>query len=423
MDGVQRGLDVHVERLVVEHVVQHLGLRPIRILQAGVPHRVGVAPASPEAVEREAVGVDHASLAREDGLRVRVVLRVVHRAAHALGDDDGLVVGGHVVAVTLGKRGVLVDKVLHEVLHVLRHVIERVVAAVPCDALGLGDFRGLLHVGAARVAVELALARTAVAGGLVGVAGDARQDLQGTAVLDGVAVLVGGQLEVHAAVAVARVDAGGVVLAGLFDLRPLHAGDLRDLFRAVLAGQVMEAVPHGAALVLLAVDKLDLDFAGEQRGLFRQAHRVGGGALLVALVPVLIVGGIRRIGPRGLVGQPAVGNKARQRVLDERTGGRDLGSFALPLAHLRIPPGQTLVVLVPHHEAVHGAALFDVGFGDELRAHVDAAVALPAASGGQPRLIVAVQERGVRPAAHHGVVVSFVLDDPVNHAQCQRAVR
>ncbi len=184
----------------------------------------------------------------------------------------------------------------------------------------------------------------------------------------------------------------------------------------------MEAVPDGAALVLLAVDELDLDLAGEQRGLLRQALRVGRGALLVACVPVGVVGGIGGVGPGGLVGQPAVGDQSGQGVLDEAAGGRDLGRFALPLADLGIPPGQALVVLVPHHEAVNRAAFLDVGLGDELRAHVDAAVAFPAARRGQPRFIVAVQESGVRPAAHHRVVVGLVLDDPVDHAERQRAV-
>ena len=129
-----------------------------------------------------------------------------HGAAHALGDDDGLFIGGHLVAVALSERRVLVDEVLHEVLHVLGDFLQRVVAARP-HLRSIAPRRRLLHVGAARVAVELALAGTAVAGGLVGVARHAGEHLQHAAVLDGVAVLVGGQLEVDAAVAVARIDA------------------------------------------------------------------------------------------------------------------------------------------------------------------------------------------------------------------------
>lgn len=109
-------------------------------------------------------------------------------------------------------------------------------------------------------------------------------------------------------------------------------------------------------------------------------------------------------------------------MLDEGARGRDLVHLAFPLALFGIPVGQTVVVLVPYHEALVLAALDDVGLGDELRAHVDAAVALHKPALGLPGLVVAEQEGGVGPAAHHGVVVGLVLDDPVEPAERQRAV-
>ena len=417
MQGVQGLLDVVAHFLVF---VLH-GQRPIGILQAGVPDAVRVGPASPEAVEREAIGVHLAGLAHEDGRRVRPALGGKHGTAHALGDDDGLLVGGHLVAVALGERGVLVDEVLHEVLHVLGDFLQRVVAARP-HLRSIAPRRRLLHVGAARVAVELALAGTAVAGGLVGVARHAGEHLQHAAVLDGVAVLVGGQLEVDAAVAVARIDAGRPHLHGLFGLLAGHAGDLLHLVPGVLARQIVEAVPHGAALVGLAVLQGNGHLAGEQRGLFGQAGRIRDLALLVAFIPIGVELGVGRVAPHRRVGQPAGSHETLERMLDEGARGRDLVHLAFPLALFGIPVGQTVVVLVPYHEALVLAALDDVGLGDELRAHVDAAVALHKPALGLPGLVVAEQEGGVGPAAHHGVVVGLVLDDPVEPAERQRAV-
>ncbi len=109
-------------------------------------------------------------------------------------------------------------------------------------------------------------------------------------------------------------------------------------------------------------------------------------------------------------------------MIDERAGGRDLVHLPFPLALFGIPVGQAVVVLVPHHEALVLAAFLDVGLGDELRAHVDAAVALHEPALGLPRLVLAEEERGVGPAAHHGVVVGLVLDDPVEPAERQGAV-
>ena len=220
----------------------------------------------------------------------------------------------------------------------------------------------------------------------------------------------------------ARIDAGRPHLHGLFGFLAGHAGDLLNLVPGVLTGQVVEAIPHGTALVGLAVLQGDGHLAGEQRGLLGQAGRVRDLALLVALVPIGVELGVGRIAPRARVGQPAGSHKALERVLDERAGGRDLVHLAFPLALFGIPVGKPVVVLVPHHEALVLAALDDVGLSDELRTHVDAAVALHKPALGLPRLVVAEQEGGVGPAAHHGIVVGFVLDDPVEPAERQRAV-
>ena len=219
-----------------------------------------------------------------------------------------------------------------------------------------------------------------------------------------------------AAVAVVGIDAGRPGLDRELDVSGLDAGDLLGGLEAVLAGQVVQVVPDSATLVGLAVLELDLDLAGEERGLLGQALGV---ALVGTLGEALGLGG--RVGEGGLVGQEARSDQAG-RGLDPTAGGRDDVLLALPLAKLGIPVGQALVGLVPHHEALVLAVFLDVGLGEQAGLHLDAAVALDEPALGQPRLVLNHEERSVGPAAHHGVVVGLVLDDPVEPAQAQGAV-
>ena len=256
----------HVDVAHVHEVARlaHARVQLVRhvVVEAPVPNGVRVGPASPVAVEREALGIHLVRLALEHGLGVRPRLRRAERTAHALGDDESLGIGRNLVAVALGQRRVVVDKVSHEILHLCGEPFEVDIAALP--RLGLVAVRRAgLHVRTPWIAVELRLRRAAVAGRLVGVAGDARQDLQRTHVLDGVSVLVGGQLEVDAAVAVQRVDARRPGAHGFLVLRGWNAGDLFGLLHRILAGQLMESIPYRARLVHRAVFERHLHLSGK----------------------------------------------------------------------------------------------------------------------------------------------------------------
>ena len=109
-------------------------------------------------------------------------------------------------------------------------------------------------------------------------------------------------------------------------------------------------------------------------------------------------------------------------MLDPRAGGRDAVLLAFPLAQLGVPVRQTLVRLVPHDEALVLAVFLEVGLGQQLRLHVDAAIALHQPAFGELGFVVDVEERCVRPATHHGVVIGLVLDDPIEPRQRQRAI-
>ncbi len=410
----------------------------------GVPDGRGVGPAVPVAKQREALSGDLLGVAVEGRLQARPCAGALVGAALALGDPPSLVVRRHVVAVALGQRRLLVDEVLDEVLdqrdlvldgQVARRVAELhradAVADAPVTRLVVGD----QHVRAAAAAVDLGLGRTAVAGGLVGVAGDAGDDLQRTGVLHRVAGLVGSQLVVDAAVAVQRVQARRVDLDGLDDLLGGNLGDGLAVFGRILGQAVVKGFPNGVGLDGRAVLQLDLDAAGEQRGVLRQAHGVGLLAALVALVPVRVVGGIGRIGEVRRVGQPSVGNDRLVGMLDPGTGRRDLVLLALPLARLGIPVGRLVVVLVPADEAAIAVLLVcglppladpvavDVGLGQDTGLHVDAAVHLH-----EPALLRAAillripQERGVGPATDEQVVVGLIVDDPLQPRQGQAQV-
>ena len=284
-------------------------------LADGVPNGGGVGPGVPEAQKREALGGDLIGIVLERGLQAREGTRSLVVAALAHSDDAGLLIGGDVVAVALHERGVLVLQVLHEVLDqrnlvfhgkVARRVAELhgadALANAPVDRLVVGHD----HVGAAAAAVYLGLRGAAVAGGLVGVAGEAGDELQGAGVLHGVSGLVGGQLVVDAAVAVKRVQARGVGAHGLFDLVGGNLGDLGDAVKRVLLQAVLPLLPDRLGLDHLAIGELDLHAVGPQLRVLRQPLRVRLGALLVALAgPVGVVGRIGRVGELGGIGQPA----------------------------------------------------------------------------------------------------------------------
>ena len=287
------------------------------------------------------------------------------------------------------------------------------------------------HVGTAAAAVHLGLRGAAVAGGLVGVAGETGDELQGAGVLHGVARLVGGQLVVDAAVAVKRVQARGVGAHRLFDLVGGNLGDLGDALERVLLQVVLPLLPDRLGLDHLAIGELHLHAVGPQLRILRQALRVRLGALLVALAcPVGVVGRIGRVGELGGVGQPRVGNDGLVGVLDPGAGGRDLVLLALPLAFLGVPVGRLLVGGVPADEAAVGVLLrrrlpelgdplaVEVGFGEQAARHVDAAVHLQkVALVGLAVGLGVVEERAVGPALHEVLVVGVVVDDPLQPAE------
>ena len=230
-------------------------------------------PGVPEAQKREALGGDLVGVVLERGLQARVAAGALVVAALAHGDDAGLLIGGDVVAVALHERGVLVLQVLHEVLDernlvfhgkVARRVAELhgadTLADAPVDRVVVGDH----HVGAAAAAVHLGLGRAAVAGGLVGVAGEAGDELQGAGVLHGMAGLVGGQLVVDAAVAVKRVQARGVGAHRLLDLLGGNFRDLGDALERVLLQVVLPFLPDRLGLDHLAIGELHLHAVGPQ---------------------------------------------------------------------------------------------------------------------------------------------------------------
>ena len=424
----------------------HAAVNLVRGVDAvdGVPNGCGVSPAVPVAQQREALSGNLLLVALERGLQTRPGTRALVRAALALCNPVRLVVRGHMVAVALGQRGLLVDEVLHKVLNqrdlvldgqVARGVAQlhgaNTVADAPVARLVVGD----QHVRAAAAAVDLGLGRTAVAGGLVGVAGDAGDDLQGAGVLHRVARLVGSQLIVDAAVAMQRVQARGVDLHGLDNLLSRNLGHALAVLGRVLGKAVGESFPNGAGLDGGAVLQLDVNAAGEQRGVLRQTHGVGLLAALVALVPVRVVRGVGRVGEVRRVGQPRVGDDGLVGVLDPRTGGRDLVLLALPLAGLGVPVGRLVVVLIPADEAAVAVLLrrrlppladpfaVNVGLGQDTGLHVDAAVHLL-----EPALLRAAvllripQERGVGPTANEQIVVSFVVQNPLEPRQRQAQV-
>ena len=409
-------------------------------LADGVPDGGGVGPGVPEAQQREALGGDLVRVVLERGLQAREGTRSLVVAALAHGDDAGLLIGGDVVAVALHERGVLVLQVLHEVLNernLVFHgkVARRVAELHGADALADAPVNGVVvghdHVGAAAAAVHLGLGRAAVAGGLVGVAGETGDELQSAGVLHGVARLVGGQLVVDAAVAVKRVQARGVGAHRLFDLVGGNLGDLGDALERVLLQVVLPLLPDRLGLDHLAIGELHLHAVGPQLRILRQALRIRLGALLIALArPVGVVGRIGRIGELGGIGQPGVGDDRLVGVLDPGTGGRDLVLLALPLAFLGVPVGRLLVGGVPADEAAVGVLLrrrlpelgdplaVEVGFGEQAARHVDAAVHLQeVALVGLAVGLGVVEERAVGPALHEVLVVGVVVDDPLQPAE------
>ena len=409
-------------------------------LADGVPDGGGVGPGVPEAQKREALGRDLVRVVLERSLQAREGTRSLVVAALAHSDDAGLLIGGDVVAVALHERRVLVLQVLHEVLderNLVFHgkVARRVAELHGADALADAPVDGVVighdHVGAAAAAVHLGLRGAAVAGGLVGVAGEAGDELQGAGVLHGVSGLVGGQLVVDAAVAVKRVQARGVGAHGLFDLVGGNLGDLGDTVERVLLQVVLPLLPDRLGLDHLAIGELDLHAVGPQLRILRQALRVRLGALLVALAgPVGVVGRVGRVGELRGVGQPRIGDDGLVGVLDPGTGGRDLVLLALPLAFLGVPVGRLLVGGVPADEAAVGVLLrrrlpelgdplaVEVGFGEQAARHVDAAVHLQeVALVGLAVGLRVVEERAVGPALHEVLVVGVVVDDPLQPAE------
>ena len=343
------------------------------------------------------------------------------------------------VAVALGQRGLHVDEVLHEVLdqrhlvldgQVARGVAQLHGADAVADTPVLRGMVGNLHVRAAAAAVDLGLGGAAVAGGLVGVAGDAGDQLQGAGVLHRVARLVGSQLVVDAAVAVQGVQARGVDLHGLDDLLGGNLGHALAVLGRVLGQAVGEGLPNGAGLDGGAVLQLDVHAAGEQRGVLRQAHGVGLLAALVALVPVRVVGRIGRVGEVRRVGQPRIGDDRLVRMLDPGAGRRDLMLLAFPLAGLGVPVGGLVVVLIPADEAAIAVLLVrrlppladplavDVGLGQDTGLHIHAAVHLLEPALLRAAVLLGVpQERGVGPTADEQVVVGLVVQDPFEPRQ------
>ena len=214
-----------------------------------------------------------------------------------------------------------------------------------------------------------------------------------------------------------RIDARRPGAYSLLALRRRHAGDLLCLLHGVLAGHLMERIPHRASLVHGSVFERYLYLTRKQRWALRQPLGI---AFLETVGEAVGLGS--RIGERRLIGQPCIGNKRLVRMLDPCAGGGDAVLLALPHAKLGIPVRETLVRLVPHHEALVLAIFLEVGLGQQLRLHVDAAVALHQPALRQLGLVVHVEERRVRPATHHRVIVSFVFDDPVEPRQRQRAV-
>ena len=385
----------------------------------GVPDGGGVGPTVPVAQQREALGADLLGVALPARLGVRPSGGGTVRAALALGDPAGLLVGGNLVVVTLGQGRVVVDQVLDEVLDLGDLVLDGLVAALPRD--GVLAVVGGKHRGATGAAVDLSLGGTAVAGRLVGVARDAGNELQGAGVLDGVAGLVGSELVVDTAVAHGRVDTGRVGLHGLLDELGRDLGDLLGVLKGVGLEVLGEGVPHGAGDMLAAVLPRDLDLAREER---RELGQTLGVALLGTGREAVRLGG--GVGEGRDVGQPCVGSQRLVGVLDPHAGGGDAMLLALPLAGLGIPVGEALVGLVPDHEALGGAVLLEVGLGEQAGPHVDAAVHLhePNAVAGLALLllVLAPQERGVGPTAHEGVIVGLVVDDPLQPGQRQAQV-
>ena len=405
----------------------------------GVPDGSGVGPSVPVAQQREALGGNLLLVAVERRLERRPRAAGLVGAALTLGDPARLFGGGNLVAVALGQGRFLVDEVLHEVLdqrdlvfhgQVARGVAQLHGAHVQAPVLRL--MVGHQHVGAAAAAVHLGLRRTAVAGGLVGVAGDAGDQLQRAGVLHRVARLVGSKLVVDAAVAVQRVQARRVDAHALLDLVDRHLGDLGHVLQRVLLQAVGERLPHRVGADGGAVLQLHLHAAGEQRRVLGQPGRVRALAALVALVPVGVVLRVGRIGELGGVGQPGVRDDGLVRMLDPGARRRDLVLLALPLAGLGIPVRRLVVVLVPADEALVAALVVPVladplgvavGLGQDAALHVDAAVHFHEPTLRRAAVLLGVpQERGVRPTAHERVVVRLVVEDPLEPTQRQAQV-
>ena len=302
---------------------------------------------------------------------------------------------------------------------------------VRVGAEALGAVGGAVAVGVvgrqAEVAhvVDVELGGAALAAGGVGVAGDGCENLDGTAVLHAVAVVLHAQLVHDAAVAPALVDAGGIDEGGLLDVGGGNARDALGNLRGVLVAALGELLPHGhgdvGGAVLeghleLAVDgrveRLEVVERGHEALGELGAHGVGLGALEVPARP-LVLGAVAVIALPGLLTLPDVALLVGDGV-PVGVGPAAVGAGVEPL--------ERLAGLVPHHVLVGAAVLLQVRLGEQGGLEGRGAVPDMGHLGAVGLLVFHHQEARVGPALHKLPVYQVVLDDDVAHGQSERGV-